>query len=507
MNRKTKKRVNPIMKLLKQRSSNGKYIFAVVLVVLSASLLYSIYYFTRSYSDDQEAKTESAKFKPVKPLSVSPDEPEVNVLKENKNEIKTVRKAENIPESKAASEEEMDKLLALGYMEGYKRAEHSKTVTIYDREKTFNGLNFYVSGHAPEAILMDMQGAVIHKWKYQHKSSSDDEPGSELQRIGTDFMVRSPSVEADASKQSNFDFFKRAALFENGDILAIHLTFGLLKLDKESNLLWRFDADCHHDFHIDENGSIHVLTREIRTVPGFFDQKPFIDEFITILTPQGKEIKKLSLFDCFKNSSFSSLLQKISEDDFIRKWKTRLGIEIFHANAVEVFEKGWGKESSPFQDGNALVSLRLPSVIAVIDLNEEKAVWMMSDMFEFQHDPTLLENGNILLFDNLGGKNGSRILEFDPYTQKIRWSYAGSPEHPFFSKYCGTSRRLPGDNTLITDSLNGRAFEVTRDKEIVWEFYIPHRVGKSEKLIATLFDMIRLPADFPLDWLGDSVQK
>ena len=73
---------------------------------------------------------------------------------------------------------------------------------------------------------------------------------------------------------------------------------------------------------------------------------------------------------------------------------------------------------------------------------------------------------------------------------------------PTYSAACGVSQRLPNGNTLITESDNGRAFEVTPDSEIVWEFYNPHRAGESDQYIATIFKMTRVPADFPLDWLG-----
>jgi hypothetical protein len=37
----------------------------------------------------------------------------------------------------------------------------------------------------------------------------------------------------------------------------------------------------------------------------------------------------------------------------------------------------------------------------------------------------------------------------------------------------GGAQRLPNGNTLITESDKGRAFEVTREGEIVWDFYNP----------------------------------
>jgi len=47
-----------------------------------------------------------------------------------------------------------------------------------------------------------------------------------------------------------------------------------------------------------------------------------------------------------------------------------------------------------------------------------------------------------------------------------------------------------------------RAFELTRDQRIVWEFYNPFRAGERSELIAVIFDLVRLPPDFPIEWAG-----
>ncbi len=77
----------------------------------------------------------------------------------------------------------------------------------------------------------------------------------------------------------------------------------------------------------------------------------------------------------------------------------------------------------------------------------------------------------------------------------------GDEDSPFYSPSCGTAERLPNGNTLITESDGGRAFEVTPDQEIVWEFYNPHRAEGDDSLIATLFEVVRLSEDFPTAWI------
>ena len=110
-----------------------------------------------------------------------------------------------------------------------------------------------------------------------------------------------------------------------------------------------------------------------------------------------------------------------------------------------------------------LLSLREIDTVALLDLDEERIVWAVRGPWLAQHDPDILANGNILLFDNLGnfldadgsdaegGGGRSRILEFDPSTMEIAWQYAGTDEEPFESDVRASQERLANGNTLITE--------------------------------------------------------
>ena len=144
----------------------------------------------------------------------------------------------------------------------------------------------------------------------------------------------------------------------------------------------------------------------------------------------------------------------------------------------------------------------------VLDFEAAAIVWVLpgelaNSIFRSQHHPTMLDNGNMLFFDNKGPPphDTSSVYEFDPVTLDEAWVYTGTASRPFFSDCCGTCYRLPNGNTLITETQFGRAFEVTPYKSIVWEFVNPHRAGDNNEYIAQLFDLVRLGPDFPLDWL------
>ena len=80
------------------------------------------------------------------------------------------------------------------------------------------------------------------------------------------------------------------------------------------------------------------------------------------------------------------------------------------------------------------------------------------------------------------------------------WEYRADPPDSFYTASKGSSQRLPNGNTLIADSDNGRAFEVTREGEIVWDFYCPHEIEAGER--AAIVRAIRLDPEL-LDRLED----
>ncbi|MCP5049247.1 MAG: hypothetical protein GY940_18905, partial [bacterium] len=84
--------------------------------------------------------------------------------------------------------------------------------------------------------------------------------------------------------------------------------------------------------------------------------------------------------------------------------------------------------------------------------------------------------------------------------------YQGTKDHPFYSYDCGSSERLPNGNTLISESNAGKAFEVTPNGRIVWEFYTPHRAGENNELIANLFEVIRIGQEYNTGWLKTNPQ-
>jgi len=361
------------------------------------------------------------------------------------------------------------RLEALGYADGTREAPQKHGVTVHDSMASFDGYNLYTSGHAPEAILIDMDGNILHRWSHGLWTVWPHLPKPENPQI----------------------FWRRVHVFENGDLLAIFGGVGIIKLDKDSNLLWENHNQAHHDLSVTANGDIYLLTRSERLVQELNADEPFVEDFLTILDKSGREKSSVSILKSFQNAPH-----------YEHYWlhEARQGGDAFHTNTVFLLDGRISPRIPAFSKGNILTSMRHLNAIAVIDMKIEQVVWVHKGSYRAQHDPRILQNGNLMLFDNGVDDLRSRILEFDPEKMELVWSYKGTVDNPFYSKLCGTCQRLPNGNTLITETDAGRAFEVTRDNQIVWEYYNPHRVGEKNNRIASLFEMERLPPNFPVHW-------
>lgn len=139
-----------------------------------------------------------------------------------------------------------------------------------------------------------------------------------------------------------------------------------------------------------------------------------------------------------------------------------------------------GNTVVPLDGDRVLVSFRNISTVGIIDKKTDKFLWRLGwDVLAQQHDPSILPNGNILIFNNGTRRRNhplvfSEVIEVEPTTNRVVWRYRDSPFYNFYSPYISGAQRLPNENTLITEGNFGRIFEVTPDRQVVWEYINPH---------------------------------
>ncbi len=340
--------------------------------------------------------------------------------------------------------------------------------------KACYGYTLCMYGGGLRAVLVNMRGDVVHEWRL---------PFSQL-------WSAPPHVRGRIEDGSVY--FNDAYIYPNGDFLAvmegpinlqnISPGYGLVKLDKDSHVLWKYAEKCHHDVDVAEDGTIYALVNAVveQVPPALaYVPTPCMVDYVDVLSPEGQLKKRIPLLEAFLDSPFAALFGKLERagtpraaaspgarmtfymDDVHRR-------DVLHTNAVKVLSRKLAPKFPLFKAGQILISARHLDAIAVLDPESGKIVWAAHGPWSAQHDPSFLDNGHLLLFDNLFSQRGSRVLEYDPRTQAFPWVYPGDKGKAFLSEIRGMCQRLPNGNTLIVNSQAGEGFEVTPDREVVW---------------------------------------
>ena len=352
-------------------------------------------------------------------------------------------------------------------------------LVLKDGERMQEGLTLYASGEQTVARLLSAEGDVLHQWHL---------PFSEI--LGEGSRIHNPRPDP-------FVYFRNAHLYPDGSLLVViegngdtPYGYAIAKLSADSELLWLYDGGAHHDLEVGPDGRIYALTHEVvQHRLKHFDNlaDAWLEDYLVVLSPEGEEELKLPLTEMVARSSYSHLLHTVSSYSVA---------DPLHTNAVNFVGSAFAARHSFAEEGDLLLSFRELNAVGIVRPERGELVWATRGPWVGQHDADPLPNGNILLFDNYADYQGdsgiSRVIEFDPQSMKIVWSYGGTSEQPLDSAIRSEQQRLDNGNTLIVESNGGRILEVSPDGEIVWEFINPARGGEKQDQVAIIASARRL---------------
>jgi len=356
-------------------------------------------------------------------------------------------------------------------------------VILHDPALACAGYNLYNYDGFPGVYLVDMDGATVRSWT--------------LDAEDLHYVEMCP----------------------DGGLLGVDNLKKLIRIEPDTSVGWEVRGHFHHDVGISGDGDIYALTNKTEKLGEFGIKEPVLVPYVTVLAPEGTVKREISVADTMLNAGLRpdpaktrvlserwqtvtrprgvwvSIARHIKKHGMGRKFFARLGrriitpglslfgisggggppgVDIFHANTLEVIERDvYAGGRQLFKKGDLLVCFRNLDLIAVIDPEKERMKWTWGPGEVMRpHHPSLLANDNILIFDNgRAERKYSRVIEMEPATGKIVWEYRSDPPEEFYSRIRGSAQRLPNGNTLIMESSDARAFEVTKDGRVVWEFY------------------------------------
>ena len=315
-------------------------------------------------------------------------------------------------------------------------------------------------------FLVGADGLILHEWRIPPVVSAE--------------FVK-PS---DRMMPGDFKVIDGALLFPNGDVAITVDYYGVARLDRCSHKIWSLPGEYHHSISIGPDGDLWVPFREFRTATKREESwisAPYFYESVAQISPDGVLKETFPLVDAAIAGRFEGLIAVGSPGD-----ARTLSSDITHLNDADIVTAEFAATNPQLNEGDIIVSLRTVDAIAVIDRMTKKFKFALSGLTVRQHDPDILPNGNILLFDNRtvisqhnrltytphGQALGqSRIVEINPRTQETVWSWSGSDAAPFFSSIQGKIEPLANGNVLVAETEGGRIFEIDRASgAVIWQF-------------------------------------
>ncbi len=368
-------------------------------------------------------------------------------------------------------------LLGVALLPAYEAIVGPTGILLYDKEHSYGGYTLVAPMGSKNVYLVDIEGYVVHTWK------TDYNPGAYAMLLENGNLLRGGVLQGSP-----------ASFGGAGGIVQ--------EINWDGKVVWEYkllgpNEIQHHCFARMPNGNTLILAWERKSIDEFIAkgrdpkkisvtgpalsgkvQNDFWVDFVREVDPAGKTIWEWHVWDHVGTGPYQFNINYMIPDPMgsFFDWT--------HFNAVEYM---------PDSD-YVLLNSRNFSEFYLIDHKTGKMVyrwgnpsaygqgeppsWMNNgDQKVFgSHNATHLGRNRFLVFDNGSERpegNRSAAVEVDARTGNIEWQYTASSSNSFYTARQGGAQRLPNGNTFITSSNSGHLFEVTQDKQVVWDYVSP----------------------------------
>jgi len=406
--------------------------------------------------------------------------------------------------------------------------------TIYDPDKAWSGYTIHDTPNGQGAVLIDMNGNIVRRWKAINGVPGPGRilPGGFVmggvdRRPTHQEMVALVQLDWDGNVAWKFDRNEKVQ-------------------EKDQEPRWM--ARLHHDWQregspvgyyapglkpLTDRGKTLILTHTNLKKPEMTDRLLEDDRIIEV-DWEGEVVWEWLATDHFDELGFTETAKNALHRS--PNWsESRQAADWLHINSLSYVgpNKWYDAGDERFHPENVLWTSRTSNITAIVDKKTGKIAWRLGPDYQAsealrklgqivgQHKGHIIPRGlpgegHLLVFDNGGaagygapnpgaptGANNavrfySRVLEIDPTTLEVVWEYtipSRQNRYKFFSSYVSSAQRLPNGNTMVNEGAGGRLFELTEDKEIVWE-YINPIFGLTDKYVNRIFRAYRVPYDW-----------
>lgn len=363
----------------------------------------------------------------------------------------------------------------------YRRLNEPYPEPVRNTNQAYPGLNLVTSvadNLELSVKIVDMDGREVHAWNVDWFRVWPD----------ADHM---PEISKPKTKPGTI--IHGAVILGNGDLVYNYESLGLVRLDRDGNVVWRLPYQTHHSVEVDENGNLWVSGKKYHTErDDRFPNRipPFYEQTILEVTPEGQIIGEWSADELLSENGQEGLLHLGSLGNI----STQVSGDTLHLNDVEPFPATMAPDF--FAQGDVLVSLRNINTVFVFNRHTRKIKFICTGWFVRQHDTDFIDGNSFSVFDNYNiapREHGqqSRIVIVSARDKTMKIFFEGGPENQFYTDIGGKHQWLPNGNLLVTESRAGRAFEINPAGKIVWEYvnYV------DEGIVGLLNEVQRIPLE------------
>ena len=262
-------------------------------------------------------------------------------------------------------------------------------------------------------------------------------------------------------------------IMENGDLISNSSQGPLVRINKNSEIVWLVDRQTHHSITLDHNGNI-VVPVVSQSPPDKKINPTREDGYIIVNSNTGKIIYEENVRDILEINSYFGLLYGIGSPEQ----------DLIHLNDVETI-----LEDDRFvKRGDLVFSLRNLSAVFLYRPSSQKIIWLKNGPWLKQHDVDYMGEGIFTIFDNgtIDDNNFSRIKENQPqhryqnnqnsikeYDMKndtISEIFSLTKNNEIFTPSQGLHRILRNDDVFIDEGDSAVLHRVSKNQKLIWSY-------------------------------------
>jgi len=254
-------------------------------------------------------------------------------------------------------------------------------------------------------------------------------------------------------------------LTSDGSLVFNNVLSPLIKIDKNSKLVWSVNGIFHHSIEVDADGNIWVpsVIKPTAFLPGILTD--YKDDAITELTANGKMLFQKSVAQILVENGYQALLLGMGQYEK----------DMLHLNDIQpalTTGKYWMK-------GDLLVSIRNRSAVFLYRPSTNKILWLKAGPWLNQHDVNFVDSTRISVFGNdvvrvfgedrpLNGYSEEYIFNFKtnktemPYTAFLKKAKFATPSE-------GRADILPGGDLFVEETNKNRLLRGNASN-VIWQY-------------------------------------